>query len=292
VIPSVLIDDEGAMMVGARTHDMPAGEPGRKPSQLRRWLLVLILAVLIANIVTGCAGRSIPTHSDTKPHRVAIVLTNHGQLGSTGRPTGFYLSEASHAYKIFHEAGYHIDFVSPKGGVAPMDGLEQNDQINAAFLADESLVARTRSTLPITSLDPSSFDAVFFAGGHGTMWDLPNDPQVQQFTRIIYEQGGIVAAVCHGPVGLVNVRLSNGEFLVSGKDVSAFTNEEESAVKLEKVVPFALESMLRERGARFVEAPNFEPMVAISERLVTGQNPASSIGVAEAVVRLLNQGSR
>ena len=124
------------------------------------------------------------------------------------------------------------------------------------------------------------------------MWDLPNDPQVQQITRIVYEQGGIVAAVCHGPAGLINVRLSNGEYLVSGKEVSAFTDEEESAVKLERVVPFALESTLRERGARFVEATNFKPMVAISERLVTGQNPASAIGVAEAVVRLLSQDLR
>lgn len=251
-----------------------------------------VLAALIANILSGCAGRSMATASDSEPHRVAIVLTNHGQLGATGRPTGFYLSEASHPYKVFHEAGYHIDFVSPRGGLAPMDGLEEHDPINAAFLADENLIARTRATLPIALLDPSRFDAIFFAGGHGTMWDLPNDPQVQQITRIVYEQGGIVAAVCHGPAGLINVRLSNGEYLVSGKEVSAFTDEEESAVKLERVVPFALESTLRERGARFVEAPNFKPMVAISERLVTGQNPASAIGVAEAVVRLLSQDLR
>jgi putative intracellular protease/amidase len=103
----------------------------------------------------------------------------------------------------------------------------------------------------------------------------------------VYERGGVVAAVCHGPAALVNVRLSNGEYLVAGKEVSAFTDEEEVAVKLERVVPFALEKTLRARGARFVEAPNFQKMVAVSERLVTGQNPASAMGVAEAVVKVL-----
>ena len=112
---------------------------------------------------------------------------------------------------------------------------------------------------------------------------------MQSLVRSVYERGGVVAAVCHGPAALVNVRLSDGASLVAGNEVSSFTDEEEAAVKLEKVVPFALESRLREHGARFVEAPNFERKVAVSGRLVTGQNPASATGVAEAVVRAVGR---
>ena len=110
---------------------------------------------------------------------------------------------------------------------------------------------------------------------------------MQELIRVVYERGGVVAAVCHGPAALVHARLSSGAWLVAGKEVSSFTDEEEASVKLDKVVPFALESKLRARGARFVESPNFEPRVAVSERLVTGQNPASATGVAQEVVRLV-----
>lgn len=238
----------------------------------------------------GCSTTDTRDQSD-ETKRVAIVLTNHGELGDTGRSTGFYLSEASHPYKVFTEAGYRVDFVSPKGGFAPMDGLDEKDAINDWFLSNESLVNRTENTTPIASIDADDYDAVFFAGGHGTMWDFPNDPQIQSLIRDVYEDGGVVAAVCHGPAALVNARLSDGTYLVANRTVSAFTDEEEAAVELEDVVPFALESKLRQRGALFVEAPNFQPKVAVSNRLVTGQNPSSATGVAEAVVTLLAETS-
>ncbi|MFM8980297.1 MAG: type 1 glutamine amidotransferase domain-containing protein [Planctomycetia bacterium] len=224
--------------------------------------------------------------------RVALVLTNHGQLGSTGKPTGFWLSEATHPHEVFRKAGWQVDFVSPRGGLAPMDGVEAGDPVNAAFLADAALVEQTRSTRPLAALDPADYDAVFFAGGHGTMWDFPHDAVLQRLVRSVYERGGVVAAVCHGPAALVEVRLSDGRWLVAGREVAAFTDEEEAAVKLEKVVPFALEGVLRQRGARFVEAAPFEPKVAVDGRLVTGQNPASATGVAEAVVRLVSGRAR
>jgi putative intracellular protease/amidase len=257
------------------------------PSHLIRTLLLPCLVLLG---LVGCAASqssSAGASAVAPPKRVAIVLTNHGQLGDTGKPTGFYLSEATHPYEVFHKAGYEIDFLSPKGGEAPMDGVDRSDPANAAFLDDEALVARTKSTTSIAKAMTVPYDAVFFAGGHGTMWDFPDDPSVQRLIRTVYERGGVVAAVCHGPAALVNARLSSGMYLVADKQVSAFTDEEEIAVKLEAVVPFALESKLRARGARFVEAPNFEKKVAVSERLVTGQNPASATGVAEAVVELL-----
>ena len=243
-------------------------------------LLVRLLALVAVFAGFGCTAAP-------APKRVAIVLTNHGQLGDTGKPTGFYLSEATHPHEVFHAAGYEIDFLSPKGGLAPMDGVDVSDPINAAFLDDPALVARTRETVAITAVDPARYDAVFFAGGHGTMWDFPDDAGVQELIRAVYARGGVVAAVCHGPAALVNAKLADGTYLVAGKEVSSFTDEEEVAVQLETVVPFALESRLRERGARFVEAPNFAPKVAVSERLVTGQNPASATGVAEATVALV-----
>lgn len=257
----------------------------RTSSRINRLAVACASATLLA--AAGCASHAPAAAGEAaRPKRVAIVLTNHGQLGDTGKPTGFYLSEASHPYTVFRAAGWEVDFLSPKGGVAPMDGVDRADPVNAAFLDDAALVERTKSTVAIPAADAARYDAVFFSGGHGTMWDFPDDAGVQSLIRTVYERGGVVAAVCHGPAALVNARLSDGAYLVAGKEVSSFTDEEEAAVKLEKVVPFALESRLREHGARFVEAPNFERKVAVSGRLVTGQNPASATGVAEETVRL------
>lgn len=226
---------------------------------------------------------------ETKTRRVLMVLTSHDKLGDTGRTTGFYLSEVAHPHKVFAEAGFQIDFVSPHGGEAPMDGVDREDPINAAFLDDPALLGKTRSTLRPSEVDAVGYDAIFFAGGHGTMWDLPGNRELQSLTARVYEQGGVVAAVCHGPAGLVDVRLSDGRYLVDGHEVTGFTNEEEAAVELTDVMPFLLESKLRERGARFTGAPKFTSNVVVSGRLVTGQNPASAAGVAQAAVKLLAQ---
>lgn len=264
-----------------------------RPARSLRWVAVLPwLALLLATAGCARATRAPQARVRSQPPRVALVLTNHGQLGSTGKPTGFWLSEATHPHEVFRKAGFTIDWVSPRGGLAPMDGVEPGDPVNAAFLADPVLVERTRTTQALADVDPAAYDAVFFAGGHGTMWDFPHDARLQALVRSVYERGGVVAAVCHGPSALVDVRLSDGRWLVAGREVAAFTDEEEAAVKLEKVVPFALEGVLRERGARFVEAPPFEAKVAVDGRLVTGQNPASATGTAEAVVRLLSAPAR
>ncbi|HEU4537166.1 MAG TPA: type 1 glutamine amidotransferase domain-containing protein, partial [Polyangiaceae bacterium] len=136
-------------------------------------------------------------------------------------------------------------------------------------------------------VDPAAYDAVFYAGGHGTMWDFPDDAALARIAAAVYERGGVVAAVCHGPAGLVNVKLSSGEWLVAGREVAAFTNDEERAVGLAEVVPFLLADRLVERGARHRPAPNFQANVVVSGRLVTGQNPASARGVGDAIVALL-----
>jgi len=219
--------------------------------------------------------------------QILIALTSHGQLGTTGRSTGFYLPEAAHPYHIFTQAGYTMEFVSPQGGAPPMDGVDKSDPIQQAFLDDEAVMAKLRNTLRPAQVNPADYDAIFYAGGHGVMWDFPDNAELAQLARQIYEAEGVVAAVCHGPAALVNITLSDGRYLVDGKTVAAFTNEEESAVGLTAVVPFLLESTLRERGAQISKAPNFQAHTVVSERLVTGQNPASAAPVSEQVLRVL-----
>lgn len=219
--------------------------------------------------------------------KILIVLTSHGQLGATGRPTGFYLPEAAHPYHVFTQAGYAVDFASTRGGEPPMDGVDRSDPLQAAFLDNPDVMAKVRASMRPEDVNPRDYDAIFYAGGHGVMWDFPNNERLATIARAIYEAGGAVAAVCHGPAALVNLTLSDGRYLVEGKTVAAFTNEEEAAVGLTEVVPFLLESALRARGAQITKAPNFQAHTAVSERLVTGQNPASARLVAEQVVRLL-----
>ena len=221
--------------------------------------------------------------------RILMVLTSHGQLGDTGKSTGFYLSEVSHPYEVFSKAGFAVDFVSPKGGKPPVDGLNVKDQVNEAFLKDVVVQKRIAATLRPDQVKEENYDAIYFAGGHGVMWDFPDNEALQTLTRKIYERGGVVAAVCHGPAALVNVRLSNGKYLVDGKEIASFTNEEEEAVKLTKAMPFLLETRLRKRGAKFVKVKPFEPKFVESQRVVTGQNPASAYGVADVIVKLVKE---
>ena len=218
---------------------------------------------------------------------ILIVLTSHRPLGDTGRETGFYVGEAAHPWKVFTEAGYTVDLVSVTGGTPPQDGVDADDPIQQEFLADERVAAQLADTRTTADVDPAAYAAIFYAGGHGTMWDFPDDTRLAVIARQIYESGGVVSAVCHGPAALVNVTLSDGTPLVEGKRVSSFTNDEEEAVGLADVVPFLLQSRLEERGAKHTGAPNFEAYVVRDGRLVTGQNPASATGVGQAVLEAL-----
>jgi putative intracellular protease/amidase len=221
--------------------------------------------------------------------RILIATTSHDKKGSTGEPTGAFVPEVAHPYAVFQRAGFEIDFASVRGGKVPLDGLDDKDPVSQAFLADESVLRRIHSSQKSSDVEPAKYDAIFFAGGHGAMWDLPDDVAFARVASAIYERGGVVSAVCHGPAALVNVRLANGSYLVAGKTVSAFTDDEERAVKLERVVPFLLSQKLAERGARLAAAPNWQEKVSSDARLVTGQNPASSAGVAQRVVGLLRE---
>lgn len=221
--------------------------------------------------------------------KVLFVVTSHDKKGDTGQPTGYYLGEVTHPWEVLHDAGYEIDFVSPKGGTPPVDGFNLEDPINKKFWEDKKYHAKIQNTKKPSDINPDDYVAVLYAGGHGTMWDFADNVELASIASKIYENNGIVSAVCHGPAGLVNIKLSNGKYLVEGKKINSFTNEEEVAVKLEKVVPFSLETKLRERGAIFEKSGLWQSHVTVDKRVVTGQNPQSAQAVGEATLAELKK---
>jgi putative intracellular protease/amidase len=223
----------------------------------------------------------------TPRRRILLALTSHDRIGDTGRPTGFYVSEAAHPWLALTERGHTVDLVSVAGGRPPMDGLDPEDPVQRRFLDDPAVRDALDRTPAAADVDPAGYDAVVFAGGHGTMWDFPGSAALQRITREVWEHGGIVAAVCHGPAALVDVRLSDGTPLVAGRRMAAFTDSEERAVGLDRVVPFLLSNTLAARGAHLEAAPDFQAKVVVDGRLVTGQNPASAPALAEALAAAL-----
>lgn len=215
-----------------------------------------------------------------------IVITSHDKLGDTGKKTGWYLSEVSHVYYPLVQAGFTVDFASPKGGAAPMDEVSRDlkDPQNKKFLEDKNILAQIQNTLPLEKVDPKKYHVVHFAGGHGTMWDFPDNETLQHIVASIYKNRGVVAAVCHGPAALVNVKLANGKYLVEGMRVCAFSNDEEKEVGLDKIVPFHLETKLKERGAKFHAGENWSTRVVVADRLITGQNPQSAAALAGKII--------
>lgn len=222
--------------------------------------------------------------------RILIVVTSHAELGDTGTATGYYLSEVTHPWQVFREAGYAVDFASPEGGYAPMDPKSFNldDPTNRAFWHTLAAVKGVATTQRLAAIDATDYAAIFFAGGHGTMWDFPDSEAINQQISTMVANGAVVGAVCHGPAALVGIEI-DGRPLVAGRRVAGFTNAEESAIELTEVMPFLLETRLRELGADVVTAPNFTTNVVVDGRLVTGQNPASATGAAKAIVKLLGE---
>ncbi|CAH1207720.1 Protein/nucleic acid deglycase HchA [Paenibacillus auburnensis] len=213
--------------------------------------------------------------------KILMVVTNHSEI-KPGKATGIWLSEFAEAYEAFQKQGYEVVVASPLGGKSPVDPGSVDVNTPAEILNAQEHLA---NTVPLEEVSESQFDAIFLPGGHGTMYDLPGNSKLQQLLRQFYENSKIVAAVCHGPAGLVGATLSDGNPLVAGKRVNAFTNPEESQTGLESDLPFLLESKIRELGAIYVAAPNWVSHVEIDGNLVTGQNPQSTLAVADAVIR-------
>lgn len=221
--------------------------------------------------------------------KVLIVVTSHSQMGTTSEKTGYWLGEVTHPYKELVDAGIEVEIASIAGGKAPVDArsLADADTINQWFIADSKHKTKLQQTLKLADLKASDYKAVLFAGGHGTMWDFPQDKGLQQFAADLYQKNGIVAAVCHGPAALLNIKLADGSYLIAGKQVTGFSNTEEEEVKLTKVVPFSLQDQLTQRGASYSSAANWQSKVVVDQRLVTGQNPQSAAAVGQTLVRLL-----
>lgn len=177
--------------------------------------------------------------------KILFVVTSHDRLGNTNNPTGYYLSEVSHPWSVLISAGYEIDFVSPKGGKAPAEAVDLTDEINKAFWENSVYRFKIEHTLNPQEVNPVEYIAVFYAGGHGVMWDYPNNQDLGRIAQTIYENGGVVSAVCHAPAALLNVKLSNGELLIKGKKINSFTNEEEKFLNTDSIVPFMLETELK-----------------------------------------------
>jgi putative intracellular protease/amidase len=248
----------------------------------------------IAMVIAGCTILSLneataQTKKTSKMKKVLFVVTSHDRKGNTGQPTGYYLAEVAHPWEVLHNAGYEIDFVSPQGGKAPVDGFNLEDPINKKFWDDTKYRTKIENSMKPSEVKPEEYAAILYAGGHGTMWDFADNVELANIATKIYESNGIVSAVCHGPAGLVNIKLSNGKYLVEGKKINAFTNEEEIAVKLENVVPFMLETKLIERGAKFEKSGLWQNHVTVDQRVVTGQNPQSAQGVGEATLTELKK---
>ncbi|RNB57362.1 MULTISPECIES: type 1 glutamine amidotransferase domain-containing protein [Brevibacillus] len=217
--------------------------------------------------------------------QILMVVTNHTDMHE-GKQTGIWLSEFAEAYLAFERHGYDVTVASPLGGAGPIDPGSVDENTPQEFLDAAKLLANTKKLEDVTA---DSFAAIFLPGGHGTMFDLPENTRLQQLLRDFYEAGKIVAAVCHGPAGLVGATLSDGQPLVAGKRVNAFTDSEEAATGLGAYLPFLLESKLRELGAVFVAAPDWSAHVEVDGNLITGQNPQSTLAVTEAVLNKLGE---
>lgn len=218
--------------------------------------------------------------------KILFVVTSHSQLGNSGKKTGYFLSEVTHPWSVLGEF-YDIDVVSPLGGRPPVDGFDLNDPINRKFWDNPEWQDQMSATMTPDEVNPEKYKAIFYAGGHGAMFDFPDNKMLADIAAKIYESGGIVSAVCHGPAGLVNVILSDGKNLIDGKKFDCFTNAEEDANGTSKYMPFMLQSALEEKGGIFDGAAPWSDHVVTDGRLITGQNPMSALDLGKTLLKAL-----
>jgi putative intracellular protease/amidase len=219
---------------------------------------------------------------------ILFVLTSHDALGDTGKKTGFWIEEFAAPYYTFADAGAHITLASPAGGQPPIDPTSvledfQTDDTRR-FDQDSELQQKLANTTKLTDISADDYDAVFYPGGHGPLWDLTNDSTSIKLIETFTQQGKPVSAVCHAPSVLLNAKDAQGEPLVKGKKVTGFTNTEEAAVGLTEIVPFLLEDELKQRGGLYSQGADWASYIVQDGRLITGQNPGSSAAVAKAVL--------
>jgi len=251
-----------------------------------------LILLFIASLTLLFSCKSTRTTSVTKhKDKILFVLTNISKKGNSNEKTGFWLSETTHVWKSLIDQGYEVDFISPQGGNAPIDphSFDLKDPINKEFLENKIYKNKIQNTFKPSEINPKDYIAIHYVGGHGTMWDFPDNIEIANIAKVIYENNGFITAVCHGPAGLVNIKLSNGDYLVKGKKVSAFTNEEEAYLKATNIVPFLLEDKLIERGAIFEKTEIWKEKVVVDGRLITGQNPASAKQIGDILTNLIKK---
>lgn len=223
--------------------------------------------------------------------KILIVLTSHDQLGDTGKKTGFWLEEFVAPYYVLKDAGAAITLASPKGGRPPLDPKselpENQTELTKRFRTDTAAQAELAHTKKLADVSADDFDAVFYPGGHGPMWDMANNAISIALIEAFVKADKPVGAVCHAPSALINVRGKDGEYLMKSRRVTGFSDAEEEAVGLTAVVPFLLEDRLKERGGVYSQGANWAPYVQVDGKLVTGQNPASSGPAAEELLKLI-----
>ena len=224
---------------------------------------------------------------------ILMVLTSHDQLGDTGKKTGFWLEEFAAPYYVFQDAGATLTLASPKGGQPPLDPKSDDPsaqtEATERFKQDPAAQQALANTVKLASVSAADYDAIFYPGGHGPLWDLAEDATSIALLEAAYAAGKPVAAVCHAPGVLRHVKAADGSLLVKGKEVAGFTNTEEDAVQLTDIVPFLVEDMLKESGGNYSKGPDWQPYVVTAGHLVTGQNPASSEPAAQEVLKLLKK---
>ncbi|GAB3906780.1 type 1 glutamine amidotransferase domain-containing protein [Larkinella knui] len=219
--------------------------------------------------------------------RALIVCTNHTAFKTKPEKTGLWLSEITHFYDELSDKEIPFDVVSPNGGNVPIDerSLQRKDNTNEKWYNNPAFRTKLENSLKPDDIVPATYQLIYFTGGHGTLWDFPNNERLQQITRQIYESGGMVAAVCHGVSALLNVRLSDGSLLIENRQITGFATIEEKLLRLTDEIPFLLEDELRKKKALYRKSLiPFLPFIEVDERLVTGQNPLSARKVGKKVM--------
>lgn len=230
-----------------------------------------------------------------KELKIAIVATSHAVMGDGGEPTGVWLEELTTPYYTFRDAGLDVDVYSIAGGAIPIDPRSlkpkgENEASVERYLIDEQAKRAFEATRPVGELQLPSYSTVFLPGGHGTMWDYPTSATLAKIVGTALDEGRIVAAVCHGPAGLVSAKTAAGKPVVEGRKIAAFKDTEEEAAGLTGSVPFLLETRLRDLGADYQSGPDFQAFALRDGNLITGQNPASAVLVAQYVVDAIREG--
>lgn len=252
-----------------------------------KYISTLLAGMLVTVLGFQAQGQA------SKPKKVLFVVTSHDKMGNLDRKTGLWIGEFAAPYYTLADAGVEITIASPKGGQAPIDPFSDSPQFvtdaTKRYHSDAALQAKLGKTVKLSRVSERDYDAVFYPGGHGPMWDLAEDKTSAKLIEDFYNNNKIIAFVCHGPVALKNAVDKNGVSIVKGKNVAGFTNGEEEGVKLTKVVPFLTEDLLKQLGGNYQKGADWTPFVVQDGLLITGQNPQSASLIGEKLLSALNQ---